>query len=171
MPHPVSLNTTLILFSNISLFPWSGGYSSSFPFLIQVYFLSLSMHTTCPHHLIRLKFFCLILHNEKYKLCSTPSCLPHRFADSVFLQSLCYDSTLFFESRYKSCRLTWIRNWDLCIIIIIIIRVVKSRRMRRTGHVARTWGRGGVYTGFWWGNLRQRDHLVDPAVDGMIILR
>jgi len=37
--------------------------------------------------------------------------------------------------------------------------------------VARTCGRGGVYTGFWWGSLRERDHLVDPGVDGRIILR
>jgi len=26
------------------------------------------------------------------------------------------------------------------------------------------------YTGFWRGNLRERDHLVDPRVDGRIIL-
>jgi len=25
--------------------------------------------------------------------------------------------------------------------------------------------------GFWWGNLRQKDHLGDPGVDGRIILR
>jgi len=28
-----------------------------------------------------------------------------------------------------------------------------------------------VYTGFWWGNLRGKDHLEDPGVDGRIILR
>jgi len=33
-----------------------------------------------------------------------------------------------------------------------------------------TWGRGvKVYTGFWWGNLRERDHLEDPGVDGRTI--
>jgi len=32
-------------------------------------------------------------------------------------------------------------------------------------------GRGEAYTGFWWGNLRERDHLEDPDVDGRIILR
>ena len=28
-----------------------------------------------------------------------------------------------------------------------------------------------VYTGFWWGNLRERDHLEDRGIDGRIILR
>ena len=31
-------------------------------------------------------------------------------------------------------------------------------------------GRGEVYTGFWWGNLRERGHLGDPGVDGRIII-
>jgi len=32
-------------------------------------------------------------------------------------------------------------------------------------------GKGEVYTGFWWGNLRERDHLEDPGIDGRMILR
>ena len=33
------------------------------------------------------------------------------------------------------------------------------------------WQRGEVCTGFWWGNLRERDHWGDPGADGRIILR
>jgi hypothetical protein len=32
-------------------------------------------------------------------------------------------------------------------------------------------GRGEVYTGFWWGNMRERGHWGDPDIDGRIILR
>jgi hypothetical protein len=28
-----------------------------------------------------------------------------------------------------------------------------------------------VYTGFWWGNLRERDQLEDPGIDERILLR
>ena len=51
-----------------------------------------------------------------------------------------------------------------------IVRVMKSRRMRWAGQVARM-GRGEAYTGFWWGNLREGDHVEDPGIDGRIILR
>jgi len=32
-------------------------------------------------------------------------------------------------------------------------------------------GPGEVLTGFWWGNLRERDHMEDLGVDGRVILR
>jgi hypothetical protein len=32
-------------------------------------------------------------------------------------------------------------------------------------------GRGEAYSMFWWGKLRERDHLGDPDVNGRIILR
>jgi len=32
-------------------------------------------------------------------------------------------------------------------------------------------GRGEVHKGFWWENLRERNHLEDPNVDGRIVLK
>ena len=32
-------------------------------------------------------------------------------------------------------------------------------------------GKGEAYAGFWWGNLKERNHLGDPGLDGRIILR
>jgi hypothetical protein len=43
-----------------------------------------------------------------------------------------------------------------------IIRVIKSRRVRWAGHVAHV-GKREVRTGFWWGDLREGDHLGDQA--------
>jgi hypothetical protein len=48
-----------------------------------------------------------------------------------------------------------------------IARVIKSRRMRWAGHVARM----GEMRGFWWGNLGERDHLGELGLDWRIILR
>ena len=51
-------------------------------------------------------------------------------------------------------------------------RVIKSKRMRWTGYVARMRKRKKkAYMVFWLGNLREKDHLGDPGVDGRIILR
>jgi hypothetical protein len=52
----------------------------------------------------------------------------------------------------------------------IIVRVIKSRRMRWAVHVARM-GREEVFTGFWLGGLKVRDHWEDLGLGGRIALR
>ena len=47
--------------------------------------------------------------------------------------------------------------------------MVKSRRMRWAGRVARMRERRGAYMVL-WGNLREGVHLEDPGVDGKIML-
>jgi hypothetical protein len=48
--------------------------------------------------------------------------------------------------------------------------VIKSRRMRWAGHVARM-GRGKVFIRFWLGGLKVRDPWEDLGVGGMITFR
>jgi len=50
-----------------------------------------------------------------------------------------------------------------------IMRVIKSRRMRSAGHVARM-GEERGFIGSCWGNRREGDHWGDLGVDGRIIL-
>jgi hypothetical protein len=33
------------------------------------------------------------------------------------------------------------------------------------------YGERRSYKGFWWGNLKEKDHLQDPGIDGRITLR
>jgi hypothetical protein len=51
-----------------------------------------------------------------------------------------------------------------------IVRIIKSRRMRWAGHVARM-GRREVFTRFWLGGSKGRDHWKDLDVVGRITLR
>ena len=39
------------------------------------------------------------------------------------------------------------------------------------GGACGTYGGEEMYTGFWWGDLRERDQLEDLDVDGRIILK
>jgi len=50
-----------------------------------------------------------------------------------------------------------------------IVRVIKSRRMRWAGHVARMGEERGCI-GCWWGNRREEDHWGDLGLVGWIIL-
>ena len=49
-----------------------------------------------------------------------------------------------------------------------IIQLINWRKMRSVGHIA-CMGGGEVHTGFWWGNLRERDLLENPGIDRRII--
>jgi hypothetical protein len=51
-----------------------------------------------------------------------------------------------------------------------IIRVIKSRRMRWEGHIARMEERRGAFR-LLVGNVRKRDHLEDLGLDGKIIFK
>jgi hypothetical protein len=33
------------------------------------------------------------------------------------------------------------------------------------------WGKTEIHTGFWWGSLKEGDHLKDLDVDGCILLK
>jgi len=61
-----------------------------------------------------------------------------------------------------------IMNFTACILHLILLRVIKSGRMRLVGHGARM---GKVFTGFWLGGLKVRDHWEDLGVGGRITLR
>jgi hypothetical protein len=50
------------------------------------------------------------------------------------------------------------------------VRVIKSRRMRWVGHVERM-GRGDVFTEFWLGGPKGRDHWEDTGISRRITLR
>jgi hypothetical protein len=51
-----------------------------------------------------------------------------------------------------------------------IIRMIKSRRMRGAGRVARM-GRRGMIIGYWWEIQKERDHWEDQDVGGWTILK
>ena len=51
-----------------------------------------------------------------------------------------------------------------------IVLVIKSRRMRWVGHVARMGEKRGIHSVL-VGKLKGRNHLEDPGIDGIVILR
>ena len=55
---------------------------------------------------------------------------------------------------------------------MLITEYCSGDKIEEMGGACSAWeGRGEAYTGFWWGNLKERDQLGDPDIDGRIILR
>jgi hypothetical protein len=52
-----------------------------------------------------------------------------------------------------------------------IIRIIKSRRMRWAGHVARIGEKRNTYIRYWWESQKERDHQEDQNVGGWTILK
>jgi hypothetical protein len=129
-------------------------------------------------------FIALPQHEHSHELLKF-AFLPHH--QSVSLSSILEDSTVvfaykisqvvprrIFERKRDEVTGEWrkLHNVELHDLYCPpnIVRVIKSRRIRWAEHVTRR-GRGEACTGFWWGNLRERDFLEDPSIDGRIILR
>jgi hypothetical protein len=51
-----------------------------------------------------------------------------------------------------------------------IIRIIKSRRMRWAGHLARM-GRRGIHIGYCWQSQKERHHYEDQYAGGWTILK
>jgi hypothetical protein len=51
-----------------------------------------------------------------------------------------------------------------------IIRMIKSKRVKWAGHVAR-WGRRGPHIGYWWESQKKTDHWEEKDVGERIILK
>ena len=83
--------------------------------------------------------------------------------------SICYiNCCLFLSGRRKPINFS--ATWMDVVLRMYKILVIYDYYSTERG-MWRVWGRGEVCTGFWWGNLRERDHWGDPDVDGRIILR
>jgi hypothetical protein len=54
--------------------------------------------------------------------------------------------------------------------INLIIRMIKTRRMRWAGHVARR-GQGGMHIGYWSESRKEGDHWEDQDVGEWTILK
>jgi len=62
-----------------------------------------------------------------------------------------------------------LHNDELCDMSSIIC-AFKWRSMRWVGHMA-PMGKRGMRTGFWQGNLKERDKLEDQSAGGKVILK
>jgi hypothetical protein len=100
----------------------------------------------------------------------------------LFTISCLKDQFLVDETTILLCSLLLCCFPFLCLVDLIfeeinvlystpnIVRGTKSRKMRWAGHVA-LMAEGEACTGFWWGNVGERDNWGDSGINGRIILR
>jgi hypothetical protein len=55
------------------------------------------------------------------------------------------------------------------IVKIPVNKYYSGNQIKKNEMGEHVWGKAEVHTGFWWGDLREGDHLGDPGVDGRII--
>ena len=82
---------------------------------------------------------------------------------------ICYTKQTTYFLPYKLVLIMLVRSNFCRVGDESIVRVIKSRRMRCAGHVARMGEERGCI-GSWWGNRRERDQWGDLGLDGWIIL-
>jgi hypothetical protein len=79
-----------------------------------------------------------------------------------------------FESKRNEVKGIWrkVHNEELDNLHFSpsIIKMMKSRRMRWAGHIARMWRRR-MHIGYWWESQKERDHWEDYDVCGWTILK
>jgi hypothetical protein len=72
----------------------------------------------------------------------------------------------FFSGNYFDCRPL---GFDIVELLCFYCAGDKIEK-NEMGGTCSAYG-GEACTGYWWGNLRERDHWGDPGVDGRVMLR
>jgi hypothetical protein len=74
------------------------------------------------------------------------------------------------ETGSREDYITW--SIMLCRITLQQISTGRSNKKKLDGQgMWHVWETGEVHTGFWWGNLRERDKWKDLGIDGWIIFK
>jgi hypothetical protein len=133
----------------------------------------LNSGNSCYHSVHNLLSSCLIPKNLKNKIYKTVILLSLLYGCKTWSLTLGEEHRLrvFEPKREEDGSWRKLHNDKLHSLYSSpnFVRVIKSRRMRWQD-MWHTWGRGEVFTGFWLGGLKVRDHWKDLGIDGRIKL-
>jgi hypothetical protein len=79
--------------------------------------------------------------------------------------------------RAKCSAVSTLQRYHFCTALTVLVIILTHYcagdkiEMNEMGGACSAYGEGEAFTGFWWGNLKGRDHWGYPGIDGMIILR